>query len=153
MFRSAPFYIENIIYIFIKTRNLNEEVNRTEPSPSVSIPWFNYKFMITFVIWTYSKEVLKIFLIPSLVFVLFISFERGATALSITTYSIMTLSIMTFTIMTLSITTFGIMTLSITTFSIMSLTITIKIPKLSIMALNAVMLRAYAECRGALNEL
>ncbi len=38
LFRSVPFYIENIINIFNKTSNLNEEVNCTEPSPSVSIP-------------------------------------------------------------------------------------------------------------------
>ncbi len=36
-FRSAPCYIENIIY-FKKTGYLNEEVNRTEPSASVSVP-------------------------------------------------------------------------------------------------------------------
>jgi hypothetical protein len=41
LLRSSPFYIENIIYIFNKTSYLNEEVNRIEPSPSVSIPWFN----------------------------------------------------------------------------------------------------------------
>ncbi len=39
LYRSAPFYIENIIYIFNKTSYLNEEVNCTEPSPSVSVPW------------------------------------------------------------------------------------------------------------------
>jgi hypothetical protein len=33
------FYIENVIYIFNKTSYFNEEVNRTDPSPSVSIPW------------------------------------------------------------------------------------------------------------------
>ncbi len=35
------FYNENILYIlfFHKTSYLNEEVNCTEPSPSVSIPW------------------------------------------------------------------------------------------------------------------
>jgi len=38
LFRSAPFYIENIIYILNKTSYLNEEVNCTEPSTSVSIP-------------------------------------------------------------------------------------------------------------------
>jgi hypothetical protein len=37
-FRSAPFYIEVIIYLFYKTRYLNEEVNCNEPSPLVSIP-------------------------------------------------------------------------------------------------------------------
>ena len=40
-FKSALFYIENIIYIFYKTSYLDEEVNRTEPSPSVSIPWLS----------------------------------------------------------------------------------------------------------------
>jgi hypothetical protein len=39
LFRSPPFYIENIVYIFNKTGYLNEEVNHTEPLPSVSIPW------------------------------------------------------------------------------------------------------------------
>ncbi len=34
LFRSAPFCIENVIYILNKTRYLNEEVNCTEPSPS-----------------------------------------------------------------------------------------------------------------------
>jgi len=42
LFRSAPFYIENIIYIFNKTSYLNEEFNRTEPSHSVSIPRLVY---------------------------------------------------------------------------------------------------------------
>ena len=37
--RSATFYIENIIYIINKTGYLNEEVNCTKPSPSLSIPW------------------------------------------------------------------------------------------------------------------
>jgi hypothetical protein len=36
---SAPFYIENIINLFYKTSYFNEEVNSTEPSPLVSIPW------------------------------------------------------------------------------------------------------------------
>jgi hypothetical protein len=35
---SAHFYIENIIFLFTKTSYLNEEVNCTEPAPSVSIP-------------------------------------------------------------------------------------------------------------------
>ncbi len=39
LFTSPPIYIENIIYIFNKTSYRNEEVNGTEPSPSVSIPW------------------------------------------------------------------------------------------------------------------
>jgi hypothetical protein len=38
-FRSAPFYIENIINLFYKTGYLNEEANCTEPFPLVSIPW------------------------------------------------------------------------------------------------------------------
>ncbi len=37
-FRSAAFDIENIIYFFYKTSYLNEEVNCTEPYPSVSVP-------------------------------------------------------------------------------------------------------------------
>ncbi len=42
-FRSAPFYIENIINLFYKTSYLNEEVNCTEPSPLAIIPWLQYK--------------------------------------------------------------------------------------------------------------
>jgi hypothetical protein len=38
LFRSAPFYIENIIYIFNKTSYLNEEVNCTKPSPQLAFP-------------------------------------------------------------------------------------------------------------------
>ncbi len=37
-FESAHFYIESIIYLFNKTSYHNEEVNCTEPSPSVSVP-------------------------------------------------------------------------------------------------------------------
>ncbi len=40
LFISAPFQIENINCIFNKTSHLNEVVNCTEPSPSVSFPWF-----------------------------------------------------------------------------------------------------------------
>jgi hypothetical protein len=40
-FRSAPFYIENIINLYYKTSYLNEGVNCTEPSPLVSIPCWN----------------------------------------------------------------------------------------------------------------
>jgi len=36
---TVQFYIENVIYLCYKTSYLNEEVNRTEPSPSVSVPW------------------------------------------------------------------------------------------------------------------
>ncbi len=39
LFSSAPFDIENIIYIFNKTSYINEEVDSTDPSPSVSIHW------------------------------------------------------------------------------------------------------------------
>jgi hypothetical protein len=38
-FRPTPFYIENIMYLFYKTSYFDEEVNCTEPSPSVRIPW------------------------------------------------------------------------------------------------------------------
>jgi hypothetical protein len=38
-FRSAGFYIENIIYLCFKTSYLNEKVKCTEPSPPVSFPW------------------------------------------------------------------------------------------------------------------
>ncbi len=37
--RSASFNIESTIYLFYKTSSTNEEVNCTEPSPLVSIPW------------------------------------------------------------------------------------------------------------------
>jgi len=40
-FRSAHFYIEHIIYVFIPNKLPNEEVNCTELSLSVSIPWSN----------------------------------------------------------------------------------------------------------------
>ncbi len=43
-FRSAPFSIDNIIDLFYKTNYLNKEVNCIEPSPSESIPWFNFLF-------------------------------------------------------------------------------------------------------------
>jgi hypothetical protein len=38
---TAHFYIENIIFLFFKTSYLYEEVNCTEPSLSVSIPWLS----------------------------------------------------------------------------------------------------------------
>ncbi len=38
LFRSTSFEIANFIYIK-KTRYLNKDVNHTEPSPSVSVPW------------------------------------------------------------------------------------------------------------------
>ncbi len=37
----STFYIENIIYFFYKTSYLNEEVNRTELCPSVSVLCLN----------------------------------------------------------------------------------------------------------------
>jgi hypothetical protein len=37
LFRAATFDIANIIYFFYKTSYLNEEVNCTVPSPSVSV--------------------------------------------------------------------------------------------------------------------
>jgi hypothetical protein len=40
LFGSSAFDIANIIFFFTKTSSLNEEVNRTSPSPSVGIPWF-----------------------------------------------------------------------------------------------------------------
>ena len=43
LFKLAPFYFENIIYLFYETSYLNKEVNYTE-YPSVSIPWFWLKF-------------------------------------------------------------------------------------------------------------
>ncbi len=53
-FRSVPFYIENIIYIFYKTRYTNEEVSCTEPFPSVSIPWLDEARKIS-LIWCYDN--------------------------------------------------------------------------------------------------
>ena len=35
------FILKIYVAFFYKTSYLNEEVNCTEPSPSVSIPWFN----------------------------------------------------------------------------------------------------------------
>jgi hypothetical protein len=46
LFRSDPFYVENIIYHFYKTYYLNEEANCTELNnslPSVSILWLDYR--------------------------------------------------------------------------------------------------------------
>ena len=40
-FRSAAFTIESIIYLCYKTTYFNEEVNCTEPPPSVNVPWSN----------------------------------------------------------------------------------------------------------------
>jgi hypothetical protein len=39
---SCAFYDEYRIYLCYKTRYLNEEVNCTEPFPSVSVPWGLY---------------------------------------------------------------------------------------------------------------
>jgi hypothetical protein len=41
--RSAHFKNENIIYLFYQTSYLNLEVNGTEPSPSVRLPWPSFK--------------------------------------------------------------------------------------------------------------
>ncbi len=38
-FRLPAFYVINIFYLCYKTSYLYEEVNCTEPPPSVSIPW------------------------------------------------------------------------------------------------------------------
>ena len=40
-FRSAAFDIKNVDYLYFKTSYLNEEVNCTEPPPSISVPWAN----------------------------------------------------------------------------------------------------------------
>ncbi len=40
--RTVPFYIENITNFLNETAYLNEEVNCTEPSPSVNITWLNF---------------------------------------------------------------------------------------------------------------
>ncbi len=44
-FRSAPFYIEIPFTIVIKTSCLIEDVNCTEPSPSVSVPWPEWRIV------------------------------------------------------------------------------------------------------------
>jgi hypothetical protein len=42
-FRSAAFIEEVYIFIFFyKTCYLNEEVNCIEPSPEVSVPWYQF---------------------------------------------------------------------------------------------------------------
>jgi hypothetical protein len=38
LFKSFTFYTETIFFLFYKTTNLNKEVNRTEPFPSVRVP-------------------------------------------------------------------------------------------------------------------
>ena len=43
LFRSAAFDIANLIYIFTKQPTL--EMNCTEPSPSVSVPWCAHSFL------------------------------------------------------------------------------------------------------------
>ncbi len=43
LLRSTAFETEIIIYLFYKTTYLIEEVNCTNPSLSVSIPWFQYQ--------------------------------------------------------------------------------------------------------------
>jgi len=48
LFRSDPSYIENVINSFRRTRFLDEEVNCTEPSPSVSLPCIHYCLHPTF---------------------------------------------------------------------------------------------------------
>jgi len=37
--------LKNIIYLFYKTRHLNEEVNCTEPFPLISVPWREKKVL------------------------------------------------------------------------------------------------------------
>jgi hypothetical protein len=39
-FLSATFQTESFFFLFYKTTYLNEEVNHTDPSPSVRLPWF-----------------------------------------------------------------------------------------------------------------
>ncbi len=46
LIRSVAFDNGNIIYFFYKTSSPNEEVNRTEPSPRVSVPWFLLLFTL-----------------------------------------------------------------------------------------------------------
>ncbi len=42
LFRSAPFYIENCIYLTYKTSCLYKEVNGNETSTSVKVPCLNF---------------------------------------------------------------------------------------------------------------
>ncbi len=38
---TSLFWLQQTLFTLYKTSYLNEEVNRTEPSPSVSVPWFH----------------------------------------------------------------------------------------------------------------
>jgi hypothetical protein len=59
-FRSAPFYIENIIYLSYKTTCLNVVVNCIEPSRSVSIPRKKWLTSLVFFHENYWKDLWKI---------------------------------------------------------------------------------------------
>ncbi len=48
-FRWAPFYIENVMYLFHKSNYLNEVVNCTKPSPLVRLPWPVHQLLPYFV--------------------------------------------------------------------------------------------------------
>jgi hypothetical protein len=40
------FIVKLYFFLFYKTTYLNEEVNRTEPSPSVRVPWICHLFFL-----------------------------------------------------------------------------------------------------------
>jgi hypothetical protein len=50
IFKSANFYIKTIVY----TRYFNEEVNCTEPSRSVSVPWSKCKLFFVKMVFNFS---------------------------------------------------------------------------------------------------
>jgi hypothetical protein len=47
LFKSVAFEITKIIYFFTKTSYYIEEVNCTEPFPSISVPWFKESYKHT----------------------------------------------------------------------------------------------------------
>ncbi len=76
------------MYLFNKTSYLNEEVNCTEPSPSVSIPWLVFLSSIV-----PPLQIIIQFLFPLGYLCIYLDSEKqDDTTLSITTFSIMTLS-------------------------------------------------------------
>jgi hypothetical protein len=61
------FILKTLFTFFYKTRYLNEEVNRTEPSPSVSVLWFSDLFLSPSQSRIFILVQLNFFLIDSLV--------------------------------------------------------------------------------------
>ncbi len=56
-FNPAAFDIANIIYFFTKQATFNLEVNRTNPSPSISLPWMSYLMSLRFAEWVKAEEI------------------------------------------------------------------------------------------------